>query len=171
VLGAVERLSRVPLSRAAEPTWYSLFGYVLPGAVLYVMGLASLAPSLARLGRSKGLAWTLLCAHALAFLYLLWRAPLPALFCYLAPNIVVPFVKDRRSLLSLLPALALIALGSAAALRHAGPAGPLVSGLWPQVWELLIAAAGLVALWFARPGPPGPVWKKAAAPRKKRASR
>jgi hypothetical protein len=171
VLGALERLSRVPLSRAAEPTWFSAFGLVIPGVAVYSVALASLLPSLVRLSRCKGLAWFLSVGHMTAFAVLLWRFPLPAVFVYGLPNLIVPFVPDRRSLLSLLPGVALGGLGAAAALRHPGGAPPIVAGMWLQAWALLLLVLGLVALWFVRPGPPGPVWKRAAAPRKRRAAR
>ncbi len=69
---------------------------------------------------------------------LLWRHPVPALWLLLVPQLVLPW---RRSwwtvLLSLGPALALLAIGASAWWRGA------VNGVWLAPWEIAVAGLAL----------------------------
>lgn len=168
VLGIAGALSRVPLSRDASTSWYAAFGYVLSGAMLALLALVSIAPGLYTAFRGRGRPLALRLLHSALFGLLLWRNPVPWLFCLGLPCLVMPFVGNLWSLSSLLPAAALFSLGAAAALRDAGPAGAIVTGLWLQPWELAAGALVLGLLWLGRPAPRGPAWKKAAGPKKKR---
>lgn len=170
VLGVADAFSRLPLSRAAEPTWYAVLGRVFGAPLVFGAALLSLAPSLAGAGRGHARQRLAAVVHAALFGLLAWRHPVPALFCLGLPNLAAPLTRSRFGLLSLLPAATLAALGVAARLRQAGPAGPIVRGLWLEPWELLLAVLTLGSLWLLRPGPGGPAWKRAGGSRKKRAA-
>ncbi len=168
VLGVVASLQRLPLSRDPASSWYSAFGLVLEGGALAALGLASLAPGLSLALRAGGPSLGVRLLHAALFAVLLWRHPVPALFCLSLPTLVTPFVRNRWSLLSLLPAGLLLGLGTAAALRAAGPGGAIVTGLWLDAWVVVIGGLALGLPWLGQPRGRGPVWKKAAGPRAKR---
>ena len=168
VLGIADALSRTPLSRDAAPAWYAVFGRVLSGSALLLLAFVSVAPGLYRGFRHKGAQLALRGAQAVLFGLLLWRNPVPALFCLGLPSLVLAFVGGLWSLLSLLPAALLSLLGTAAALRDAGPGGAIVTGLWPEPWELLAGLLALALAWLGRARASGPAWKKAPGPRKKR---
>lgn len=168
VLGIADALSLAPLSREAAPSWYAAFGLVLSGPTLLLLGVVSMAPGLYLTSRGKPGARALRVAQAALFGVLLWRNPVPWLFCLGLPNLLVPFVRSRWSFASLLPAAALFSLGAAAALRDAGPGGAIVTGLWLAPWELVLGALALALVWLGRPPAPGPVWKKAAGGKKRR---
>lgn len=168
VVGIAEALARTPLSREREAVWLAAFGMVFGMPALALVALASLLPALDLVRRGRGARRAAgLCGVAL-FGLLLWRSPVPALYCLAVPAFVLPLTRSRWGLLSLLPAATLLGLGGAAWLRQAGPEGALVTGLWLAPWELLGFGLALGALWLARPPGAGPVWRKAAGPKRKR---
>jgi hypothetical protein len=74
---------------------------------------------------------------------LLWLDPVPALWTFLAPNLVLPFARRRWTVaVSCLPLAALVAIGIAAAWRGA------VSGLWLGPWQLSLAAVAFALTFF-----------------------
>jgi hypothetical protein len=168
VLGIAEKLSRAPLRRDAEPAWYAAFGQLLGFPVLLSLGLVSVAPGVALSFRGKPGPRAVRVVQAALFGLLLWRSPVPWLFCLGVPLLLAPFVRGRWALATLLPALALLALGAAAAVRAAGPEGAIVTGVWPPAWEILLGAFVLGSSWLGRPPSAGPTWKKAAGPKTKR---
>jgi hypothetical protein len=165
VLGIVEALQRVPLSREPAPSWYAALGQVLEGSSLVLLALLAVAPGVYVGARAKGPYFGIRLTQAALFGVLLVRHPVPALFCLALPTLVTPFVRGRWSLLALLPTLALLTLGVAGALRAAGPGGAIVTGLWLRPWEVVLLGLALAAAWLGRPPGAGPVWKKAAGPR------
>jgi hypothetical protein len=168
VLGIAAALQTAPLSRAPEPSWYAVFGLVLGLPALLVLGAVAVAPGIAQAFGGRGGARALSLAQAALFGLLLWRDPVPWLFCLGLPLLMVPFVSGRWAFASLAPLVALLVLGGAAALRAAGPGGAIVTGVWPPTWELLVGAAVLASLWLNRPRAAGPPWKKAAGPKSKK---
>jgi hypothetical protein len=168
VLGIADALLRAPLSRDAALQWYAAFGQVLGGPALALLGLVSLGPVLYEATRVVRGRRALRFAQASLVGVLLWLHPLPALFCLGPPSLVTPFAARRWSYASLLPAAALFSLGAAAALRNAGPGGAIVTGMWLRPWELALGALALALVWLGRPAAPGPAWKKAPGPKKRR---
>jgi hypothetical protein len=84
-------------------------------------------------------------AQAALFAVLYWRHPVPALWLFLLPNVLLPLGRARwATLLALAPAAALVALGAAAWYRG------MVSGVWLAPWEIVVAILALV-LAFVRP--------------------
>ncbi|MGE0452445.1 MAG: M28 family metallopeptidase [Vicinamibacteria bacterium] len=160
VLGAVRRLERVERGPAVQPSWFALFGLVIPGAGLGLLGVLALLPGLSRARSASGPAKAARAMQALLFLVLLWWHPVPALWLLALPTAVLAFGRSRRALaLALLPLLALAGMGVAGYLRGAGPEGRIVAGFWPSSWELAAFALAL-GLLFVPLGPSGSGPKK-----------
>lgn len=138
VLGAVRELDRVPLAPPAEAHWFAAFGRVLGEPWLLGLGAAAMLPALAAGLTAGGLALVLRLVQVALFAVLLWRDPVPALWLLLLPNGLLPLWRRRVTLLvSLSPALALVALGGFAWWRGA------VSGVWLAPWEVAVAGLAL----------------------------
>ncbi len=138
VLGAVRALERVPRGPAEAPHWFAAFGRVVDGPWLLALGAASLLPGLWRGWRRGGPALGLRVVQAVLAGVLLWRHPVPALWLLLVPQLVLPW---RRSwwtaLLSLGPAVALLAIGASAWWRGT------VNGVWLAPWEIAVGGLAL----------------------------
>ena len=160
VLGIVDALSRSPLSRAAEAHWYSAFGSLVTGGGIALVAGLSLLPGLVRAYSSGSAFRAARFAQAVLFVVIASRHPVPAVFVLALPNALTAFVRGRLSLLGLVPLASVAAL----ALWSRG----VLAGLWLQPWELIAAASALGLLWVGRPGAAGPVWRKAAGPKKKK---
>jgi hypothetical protein len=150
VLGVLRALERAPRGPAAEPQWFSAFGIVLGLPILLAAGGVSVLPGL-RSGFTAGGVFLLArLAQAALFGLLLWRQPVPALWVFLLPNLLLPFAaRWWATVAALVPGLALVGLGLLASSRGN------VSGVWLAPWE--IATFGLaLALALVRPaiGPP-----------------
>jgi Peptidase family M28 len=146
VLGVLRTLDRVARGPAEEPDWFAAFGWVVGRAVLFGLGLVSLVPGL-RLGlRAGGIGLAARLLHAVLFLVLLWRHPLPALWIFLLANVLVAGAVWKRAL-GLVPPGVLVAAGVVAWRRE------MVDGLWLAPWEVAIAAFAL-ALAFVVIRPP-----------------
>lgn len=145
VLGAVEALARTPHGPAAEPAWFSAFGFVAGGGILVTLGVLSLLPALGRAFSAGGLVLALRLLQATLFGLLLWRQPVPALWVFFLPNVLTLARRSWLTLLSFLPALALLALGAMAWQRG------FISGLRLAWWETTVAGFAL-ALLFVRGG-------------------
>jgi hypothetical protein len=151
-LGVVHALERVPRGPAEEPHWFAAFGRVIDWPWLLGAGALSVLPLLRAGYAGGGLAFGLRLLHALGFLVLLWSHPLPALWVFLLPNLLLPFSRRWWAVvLALLPALALVALGAAAWWRGA------VNGVWLAPWQLALAGVTLLLglAWFGTP----PLWR------------
>jgi hypothetical protein len=151
-LGVVRALERVPPGPAEEPHWFAAFGHVFDWRFLLGAGALSVLPLLLAGYRGGALAFLLRLLHAAAFLVLLWFHPVPVLWVFLLPNLLLPFTRRWWAVvIALLPALALLLLGAAAWWREA------VSGVWLDTWQLGLAGFTLlVALaWFGTP----PLWR------------
>jgi hypothetical protein len=148
-LAVIDALVKVPRGPVSQPTWFAAFGYVVGALPLVALGALSLVPGLvvARNGR----AFPPRLAHAALFGLLLWRNPVPALWVFLAANLVT--ARPRRpwtAPLSLLPLALLLVLGAAAWRRG------FVTGLWLAPWEVGAAVAGMALLFVgAPPAAPG----------------
>jgi Peptidase family M28 len=146
VLGVLRTLDRVARGPAEEPDWFAAFGWVFGRAVLVGLGLLSLIPGL-RLGlRAGGIGLAARVLHAVLFLVLLWRHPLPAVWIFLLANVLVAEAVWKRAL-GLVPPAVLVAAGVVAWRRE------MVDGLWLAPWEVAIAAFAL-ALAFVVIRPP-----------------
>jgi hypothetical protein len=150
VLGAVRAMDKASRGPASDPTWFAAGGLVLGAPVVLGLGLLSLVPGLLRAPRrGRGLALRLL--HAALFLLLLWRHPVAAVWVFLLPNVLPPFLRPRwAASLGLLPLAGLLLLGLFAWLRAAGPGGGAVAGVWLARWEIGLAVVAL-ALAFVPP--------------------
>ena len=146
VLGVLRALDRVPRGPAAEPHWFLAFGRVVGLPVLLAIGLASLLPGLLAALSAGGALLLARLLHAVLFGLLLWRHPVPALWVFLLPNLLLPLLpRAWTAALSLLPALALVAVGAVAWSRgHA-------RGLWLEPWEIAVLVLAL-ALALVRSG-------------------
>lgn len=149
VLGVLRALDRVRAGPSVEPHWFFAFGRVVGLTTLLAVGLASLVPGL-RMGLSNGGAalFARLLQGAL-FALLLWRHPVPALWVFLLPNLLLPFATQRwATAAALLPFLALLGVGAVAWSRG------FAHGVWLDPWEIAVLLLGL-ALAFVRPRPGG----------------
>jgi hypothetical protein len=145
LLGVVRTLDRVPRGLPDEPRWFAALGRVSGSAVLVTLAAASLLPGL-RTGLAGG--GPVLPARMLQsalFGLLFWRHPIPALWAFLLPNVLLPLGRARwATALAVAPLAALVALGSAGWFRG------VVSGVWLAPWEIAVAILTL-ALAFIRP--------------------
>ncbi len=133
VLAVAEALARVPRGQSAQPQWFAVAGVVVERPWLLAAGIAALVPGLLAAVSTRGRALAIGLLRAAIFAVLLWRHPVPVLWAFALPMLV-----PGRGLLTaaaFVPALALGALGVAAALRG------FVGGLWLRPWELAFAAA------------------------------
>jgi hypothetical protein len=145
VLGALRTLDRTPRGPAEDPEWFAGLGRVAGPTVLTVLAAVSVLPGL---GSGLGGGGAVLGARVLQvglFALLFWRHPIPALWVFLLPNVLLPLGRARwATVLAVTPVLALVALGTAAWVRG------MVSGLWLAPWEIAAAILALV-LAFLRP--------------------
>jgi hypothetical protein len=146
VLGVVRALSASPGGPSEERQWFAAFGHVVGGAWLLALGAVSLLPGMRVAARSSAAGLGVRLLQAALLLLLLWRQPLPALWVFLLPMLILPLTRRWWAVLaSLAPLAALAGIGIAAWWRGAA------SGLWLAPWELAVAAA-VLALSFLWPG-------------------
>jgi hypothetical protein len=145
VLGVLRALDRAPAGPAVEPHWFLAFGRVVGLTTLLAIGLVSLLPGL-RLGLSNGgAALFARLLQAALFGLLLWRHPVPALWVFLLPNLLLPLGARRwATAVALLPFLARVGVGAAAWSRG------FARGVWLDAWEIAVLLLGLT-LAFVRP--------------------
>ena len=154
-LGAVRALEAVPRGPAVEPHWFAAFGYVVSWQWLLVTGALALLPGLWRASHGSPLLLGVRLAQALLTAVLLFRHPVPALWVLLLPLLVLPLRRTlATSLVSLLPFLALIALGGAAWQRG------MVNGFQLAPWEVGVGLAALVLAFLGLGGGDG--WRRAS---------
>lgn len=139
VLGVVRALEREAPGPAAEPHWFAAFGRVVAGPWLLALGALSLLPGLRAGWKAGGPPLAARAAQAALFGVLLWRHPVPALWVFLAPLLLLPLAwRWWVAILSLLPLAGLLALGAAGWWRG------VVSGVFVEPWEMAVAAAALL---------------------------
>jgi hypothetical protein len=137
-LGVVHALDGTPRGPAEEPHWFAAFGRVIGWPWLLGAGAVSLLPGLRAGYRGGLLPFALRLLQAAAFGVLLWSHPVPVLWVFLVPLLLLPFARRWWAIVvSLLPLAALAAIGVAAWWREA------VNGVWLAPWQLAVAAAAL----------------------------
>jgi hypothetical protein len=145
VLGSLRTLDAAPRGPAGDERWFAALGHVVGPSALAALAAASALPGL-RTGLAGG--GPVLVARLLQvtlFALLFWRHPIPALWVFLLPNLVLPLGRARwATTLAVAPFLALLALGTVAWARG------MVSGVWLAPWEIAVAILAL-ALAFVRP--------------------
>lgn len=145
VLGALRALDAVPRGPAGDERWFAALGHVVGPTVLGALAAVSALPGL-RTGLAGG--GPVLMARLLQvtlFALLFWRHPIPALWVFLLPNLVLPLGRARwATALAVTPLLGLLTIGTVAWVRG------LVSGVWLAPWEIAVAILAL-ALAFVRP--------------------
>jgi hypothetical protein len=148
VLGVVRALQRVPRGPAEEPHWFACFGRVIEWPWLIGLGAAGLLPGLGRGSRAGGLALGVRILQAILAGVLVWRHPVPALWIFLVPLLLLPW---RRSwwtvLVAVAPAFGLLAIGVAAWWRGS------VNGVWLAPWEIVVAGLALALAFLGLGGP------------------
>jgi hypothetical protein len=145
LLGAVRTLDRVPRGPSDEPRWFAALGQVLGSTVLLTLAAVSVLPGLRTGLTGGGPVLPARVLHAALFGVLFWRHPIPALWAFLLPNLLLPFGRARwATALAVAPLAALLALGGAGWFRG------VVSGVWLAPWEIVLAILTL-ALAFIRP--------------------
>ena len=112
-------------------------------------------PLVLRARSSGGLGVPLATGHALLFVLLFWRHPVPALWVFLLPNLLGRGRRVWVTAIAALPFIALAGLGIVAWSRG------FVRGLWLAPWEIAVLAFGL-ACAFALGGGSS---RRASAPR------
>lgn len=138
VLGAVRALERVPTGPAEEPHWFAVFGHVVGRWWLTGLGAASLLPGLLRGLRAGWPAFSLRAVQGILAGLLFLRHPVPALWLLLVPHLVLPWRRNRWTVLvGLAPAFSLLAIGASAWWREA------VNGVWLAPWEIVVALLAL----------------------------
>ncbi len=144
VLGSLRTLDAVSRGPAEDERWFAALGHVVGPSVLASLAAVSALPGL-RTGWAGG--GPVLVARLLQvtlFALLFWRHPIPALWVFLLPNLVLPLGRARwATALAVTPFLALLTLGTVAWVRG------MVSGVWLAPWEIAVAILAL-ALAFIR---------------------
>jgi hypothetical protein len=164
VLAVVEALERMPRRTGPDPVWFAAGGRVAPAGWLYTLGVVALIPGLLAALHQGGAAMAARSLQAALFALLLWRHPVPAVWVFLLPSLATAARRRWLTALSLMPLLALVALGLAAALRG------YLAGLWLAPWELAVAGGAFALLWLRPPSAAGhaPRRTRARAPRRSR---
>jgi hypothetical protein len=148
VLGAAAALERAPRVASVQTDWFAASGRVIGRSGLLALGALSAIPALAAGLKAGGV---LLGARALQlglFALVLYRHPVPVLWVFLLPNLLLPIAGSRwLRLASWAPLAALVGLGVAAWRRG------LVAGVWLAPWELAAAALALALLHLRAPSP------------------
>lgn len=143
VRGAVESVARAPIRHDADGDWFSAFGLVASRGWLLLAGALALVPGLLRASSSGGRRLLARVVLSALFAAVVWEDPVPALWVLGLPVVVTAFSRHRAALaVSLLPALALVALGGAAWARG------FTEGTWLPLWyrAALVGAALLAAV-------------------------
>jgi hypothetical protein len=144
--GALRALDRVAAGPVEDVHWFAAFGHVIGWRWILGLGALSMLPVAASGLAGGALPLALRFSQLLLFGVLLWRAPLPAVWVFLLPNLLTPLARRWWTMLaSLVPALALVAFGAAAWWRRA------VNGVWLQPWEIAVALLALALALFALP--------------------
>ena len=130
---------------------------------LYALGALCVVPGLLAALSQGGAAVAARSLQAALFALVLWRHPVPAVWVFLLPSLAGLGRRRWLQALSLLPLLALLALGAAAALRG------YASGVWLSAWEVGAALLAFALLWMRPPGARVPRRPRGrAAPRRAR---
>lgn len=162
VLGAVEAIEEADRAPSRQPDWFAAWGVVVGRWTLLGVGALSLAPGLVAGLRAGGFALAARALHGVLFAIVFYRNPVPVLWIFLLPNLLLPLGAPRwLKRASWLPLAALLALGAAAWKRG------MVSGVWFEPWEVAALSTALVLLLLGARAPQTP----ARSARKARKSR
>jgi hypothetical protein len=162
VVGGVEALAELPLSRAPERDWFAAFGFVFGPTALWAAGLLALVPGMRAGGRAGGRTLAAVVLQAALALFLMSRHLVPALWALVLPALVAGAIRRTWApWAALSPPAALLAVGGI------GWARGMVAGAWVGAIDAAALAAGL-ALSFAASGAgaPGRPRKSHGSPRK-----
>jgi hypothetical protein len=140
-------------------SWLVTGRVVLPGLVVFLLGLATLVPGLVAVRSEKRMKVGLRIAHAVTFVVVLFYEPEIALFALALPNLVPASLPRKYLTLALLPFALFIAAGAFCLARGQ------VTGSWLSLW-MWAGLLGTVAWLYAA----GSAGKKAPA-RAKRGKR
>jgi hypothetical protein len=148
-LGVVHALDRAPRGAVEEPHWFAALGAVVDWPWLLGAGALSALPGLWAAYGAGALPFAARLLQAAGFGVLLWSHPVPALWVFLAPNLLLPFARRWWAvLLALAPLAALVGIGAAAWWRGA------VNGVWLAPWQVALGILALVLAFVGRPGRP-----------------
>lgn len=146
-LGVVRALDRAPRGVAEEPHWFAALGAVIDWPWLLGAGALSALPGLWAAYGAGALPFAARLLQAAGFGLLLWSHPVPALWVFLLPNLLLPFARRWWAvLLTLAPLAALVGIGAAAWWRGA------VNGVWLAPWQVAVGILALVLAFVGRPG-------------------
>ena len=138
VVGGVEALAALPLSREAERDWFAAFGFVAGPTPLLAFGLAALLPGFAAARGNGGAALARL-GQAAATAFLMWRHLVPALWALALPALITGAIRRRWSIpLALVPPLLLLGIGGVGWWRG------MVAGSWLSAVDWAVFAVGVV---------------------------
>jgi hypothetical protein len=162
VVGGVEALAALPVSREPERDWFAAFGFVLGAPALWALGLAALVPGMRAGARAGGGTLAATAAQAALALFLMSRHLVPALWALVLPALIAGVLRRWWApVLALLPPAALLAVGGI------GWARGMVSGAWAGGLDAAALAAGLALLFAGRGGgAPGRPRKSHGSPRR-----
>lgn len=151
VVGAIEAIQRAPRGPSHQPDWFAASGVVIGRWGLLGLAALSVAPGLVAGFRSGGIVLAARVLHAALFAAVVFRHPVPVLWAFLFPNLLLTFGRPRwLKLVAWLPLAALLGVGIAAWKRG------MVSGVWLAPWELaaLGVALGLLLVSARASRPP-----------------
>jgi len=135
VVGGVEALAALPLSRDPERDWFAAFGFVAGPTPLLAFGLLALLPGLAAARGGPVLARL---GQAGATAFLMWRHLVPALWALALPALITGVIRRRWSIpLGLVPPLLLLAIGGV------GWSRGMIAGTWLSVVDWIALGAGV----------------------------
>ena len=159
VVGGVEALLSLPVSREAERDWFAAFGFVAGAPALWAAGLLALLPGIVAASRESGRSLGARVAQGAIAVFLMWRHLVPALWALALPALISGAWR-RRSMTwaALLPPLLLATVGGVAWARG------MVSGLWVGAGDVAAALAGLALLFV--PAVTGPRKRSHGSPRR-----
>ena len=143
----------VPVSPQSD-SWLVAGRTVLPGWLVFGLGIATLVPGLLTL-RSQPAKLALRVAYAAVFTLVLYHEPEIALFTFALPNLLPPSVPRKYLTLAFIPFWLLAAAGILCLFRGQ------VTGSWLSVWLWAGILGGIALLYFsAAPGRKAPARSK-----------
>jgi hypothetical protein len=127
-------------------SWLVTGRVVLPGLVVFLLGLATLVPGLVAVRSEKRMKVGMRLAHAVTFVIVLFYEPEIALFALALPNLVPPSWPRKYLSLALLPFGVFLAAGAF------GLARGQVTGTWLSIWMWAGLLGTIVWLYAAGSG-------------------
>jgi hypothetical protein len=146
VLAASAALERAPRGESGRSDWFAASGWVIGRSGLLALGALSAVPVLAAGLKAGGILLGVRVLQLGLFALVLYRHPVPILWVFLLPNLLLPLATRRWfRLATWAPLVALLALGVAAWRRG------MVAGVWLAPWELTAAALALALCHLRAP--------------------